>query len=107
VAAGELLQLLGQAPGNSTEEKLASPEGMDVQNRFMDRQLERSLEEAEALGLTQPDASTLYAAIAHLGGQSVALETVHTAQDLTAQALLDALARLQPGLVRSCGLLIK
>lgn len=107
VAAGELLQLLGQAPGNSTEEKLASPEGMDVQNRFMDRQLERSLEEAEALGLTQPDASTLYAAIAHLGGQSVALETVHTAQDLTAQALLDALARLQPGLVRSCRLLIK
>lgn len=85
---------------------LASPEGIRVQNKWMDRCLEDWMCRAEALGVTDRDGLLLCAALYQLRGSEVAEALIRQAGEApNRQQLLSAVARLEPGLLRTCSLL--
>ena len=86
---------------------LASDAGIRVQKEWIDTALEEALEYAAELGITDPEALLLYAAVTQLASSPLAKTMAQRAgSNPTAEDLLNVLEQLAPGLVRSCKMLI-
>ena len=87
---------------------LASDAGVQVQNAWMDRCLQEWQERATALGVADPDALLLCAALYQLRGDAVAERVIDQAGHApTKTTLLNVIKDLEPGLYRTCCLLVE
>ena len=74
----------------------------------MDRSLETWMERAQSLGVTDEDSLLLCAACYQLRGTAVTERIIAEAGDApTKETLLNVIKNLEPGLYRTCGLLVE
>lgn len=82
---------------------LSSRAGIQVQEEKLCTALDAYREEAQAMGVEDPQAQLLCAAVGHLGGSAVMQRCVELArEDLSKSALLAALEQVSPQVYRSC-----
>lgn len=87
---------------------LTSEAGVRIQNRWMDRSLETWMERAQSLGVTDEDSLLLCAACYQLRGTAVTECIIAEAGDApTKETLLNIIKNLEPGLYRTCCLLVE
>ena len=87
---------------------LASEAGVRVQNSWMDRCLENWMSRAEALGVTDPEGRLLCAALYQLRGNGCAEGIIAAAGPApTKEMLLTTIQAREPGLYRTCCLLVE
>lgn len=97
---GEQRRILGDA--------LSSETGIRIQHAWMDRSLEEWADRAETLGVTDREALLLCAALYQLRGIAGAERLITAAgESPTKEALLGVIRDLEPGLYRSCCLLVE
>ena len=99
---------LSEEQYRSLRNALASEAGIRVQNAWMDRSLEDWTERAKSLGVTDRDGLLLCAALYQLRGDAAA-ERIMTAagENPGKAALLKAIKEAEPGLYRTCCLLVE
>lgn len=87
---------------------LTSEAGIRVQNAWMDKCLEDGTNRAKALGITDADSLLLCAALYQLRGAAAAERLITQAgQSPDKEALLRMIKDLEPGLYRTCCLLVE
>lgn len=87
---------------------LSSEAGICVQNEWMDQSLKAWMDRAESLGVTDRDGLLLSAALYHLRGVAGAERIISEAGKApTKDALLRSVKELEPGLYRTCCLLVE
>lgn len=87
---------------------LTSEAGIRIQNRWMDRSLERWMDRAQSLGVTDEDSLLLCGAIYQLRG-AAAMERIlaEAGEAPTKEMLLKTVKNQEPGLYRTCCLLVE
>lgn len=107
LSTGMLLQL-GEEQCERLRTILTSDAGIRVQNAWMDQSLERWMENAKELGVTDRDGLLLCAALCHFLGDAVAERIVKAAgENPDKQMLLNAIKEREPRLYRTCCLLVE
>jgi hypothetical protein len=87
---------------------LSSAAGIRVQNAWMDRSLEDWMNRAGALGVTDRESLLLCAALYQLKGNAGAERIINAAgESPQKEALLNVVKDLEPGLYRTCSLLVE
>lgn len=99
---------INEAQHNVLQSVLTSQAGVEVQNIWMDRCLKDWLGRAEALGVTDRESLLLCAALYQLRGNTATEEMIAEAgRTPTKEALLRVIQKLEPGLYRTCCLLVE
>lgn len=102
------LPLLNERQCGILRHALASEAGVRIQNEWMDRSLQGWMNRAGALGVTDQDSLILCAAIYQLRGTLSAERIIQRVGDApTKEAVLNVVKDLEPGLYRSCCLLVE
>ncbi len=104
----EALPRLSEGQRQLVQSALSSDAGIRVQNQWMDEALRGWMECSEALGVTDQDSLLLCAALYQLRGKVIAEQIIAKAGTAPAKkALLNTIKDLQPGLYRTCCLLVE
>ena len=107
LSAGTLSRLT-EKQCDALRSALSSEAGVRVQNDWMDRSLKGWMDRAKALGVTDPEGLLLCAALYQLRGIAAAEHIITAAGEKpTKEALLSAVQDLEPGLYRTCCLLVE
>lgn len=100
--------VLNEEQRSGLRKALTSEAGIRLQNAWMDRSLEAWTDCAKALGVSDPDSLLLCAALYQLRGDTGAERIITAAEEApTSEALLDVIKELEPGLYRTCCLLVE
>ncbi len=87
---------------------LTSEAGIRIQNAWMDQNLESWIDRAKTLGVTDQESLLLCAALCHLRGVAVAEQLIQQAGEAPGkEALLSVIKDREPGLYRTCCLLVE
>ena len=86
---------------------LTSEAGIRIQNQWMDQSLQSWMDQARSLGITEWDSLLLCGAIYQLRGAAVAERIIAEADAPTKEVLLNVIKNLEPGLYRTCCLLVE
>lgn len=106
--SGTTLPRLNEQQCEILGDALRSEVGIRIQNEWMDRNLEAWMARAATLGVTDRDGLLLCAAIYQLRGSFAAEQIITEAGDApTKEALLNSVKDLEPGLYRTCCLLVE
>ena len=106
--SSETLPRLNEKQRGIVRAALTSGAGIRIQNRWMDRSLETWMKQAQNLGVTDRDSLLLCAAFYQLRGTAIAERIIAEAGEApTKEALLNAVKNLEPGLYRTCCLLVE
>lgn len=99
---------LSDAQREILQSALSSDAGIAVQNTWMDRCLESWMDRAKTLGVIDRDGLLLCAALYQLRGSALAERVIAEAgESPTKETLLSIIKNLEPGLYRTCCLLVE
>lgn len=106
LAKGKLM--LNEQEQTMVSAAISSDVGIQAQNDLMDQNLQTWLNRAEALGITDRESLLLFAALCHLCGIVRAEQIFAEAADApNKEAMLNTIKNLEPGLYRTCCLLVE
>lgn len=106
--ASDRLPRLTEEQRQKLQRALTSDAGIRIQNDWMDNALSDGMKRSEELGVTDEESLLLCAALYQLQGAAVAEQIIKGAGDAPGkETLLQTIKDLQPGLYRTCCLLVE
>lgn len=106
--SADSLNRLSQEQRLQLQRALTSDAGIRIQNEWMDKTLRTWMQRSEALGVTDEESLLICAALYQLRGAALAERIIAAAGNAPSkEALLNQIKDLQPGLYRTCCLLVE
>lgn len=106
--SADSLNRLSQEQRLQLQRALTSDAGIRIQNEWMDKTLRTWMQRSEALGVTDEESLLICAALFQLRGAALAERIIAAAGNAPSkEALLNQIKDLQPGLYRTCCLLVE